>query len=226
MCKSLHEATDNNSNTINTTPTVSLPNNTPVCQNYDAYIFLLIEGIGSLEQSFDTQLQNLTEMSLVKSNSKETNVNSESDIESIESLQDTIHILKKELIKKKNTINNMSIILKKITSNTYNVSPSNKESGNELILENNTDHIDSKNEIVHELLDVKFEHLQRRYQHLLDQSPNQPEQTVSNDQCSNGSNVTKEYKVIESKIQNQELNKVTPTLNQVLSCEEQLTEIR
>ena len=163
MCKSLHEATDNNSNTINTTPTVSLPNNTPVCQNYDAYIFLLIEGIGSLEQSFDTQLQNLTQMSLVKSNSKETNVNNESGIESIESLQDTIHILKKELINKENTINNMSIILKKITSNTYNVSPSNKESGNELILENNTDHIDSKNEIVHELLDVKFEHLQRRY---------------------------------------------------------------
>ena len=162
MCKSLHESTDNNSNTINTIPTVTLPDNTPVCQNYDAYTFLLSEGIGSLEQSFDTQLQNLTEMSLVKSNSKETNVNSESDIESIESLQDTLHILKKELINKENTINNMSIILKKITSNTYNVSPSNKESGNELILENNTDHIDSKNEIVHELLDIDFEHLQRR----------------------------------------------------------------
>ena len=226
MCKSLHEATDNNSNTINTTPTVSLPNNTPVCQNYDAYIFLLIEGIGSLEQSFDTQLQNLTQMSLVKSNSKETNANSESDIESIESLQHTIHILKKELINKENTINNMSIILKKITSNIYNVSPLNKEFGNELILENNTDHIDSKNEIVHELLDVKFEHLQRRYQHLLDQSPNQPEQTISNDQCINGSNVTKVYKVIESNIQNQELNKVTPSLNKFPSCEEQLTEIR
>ena len=56
----------------------------------------------------------------------------------------------------------MSIILKKITSNTCYVSPSNKESGNELILENNTDHIDSKNEIVHELLDVDFEYLQRR----------------------------------------------------------------
>ena len=116
--------------------------------------------------------------------------------------------------------------MKKIPSNTYNISPSNKESGNELILENNADHIDSKNEIVHELLDVEFEHLQRRYQHFIDQSPNQPEQTVSNDQCSNGFNVTKEYKAIESKIQNQELNKVTPTLNQVLSCEEQLTEIR
>ena len=225
MCKSWHEPTDNNSNTINTTPTVSLPNNTPVCQNYDAYIFLLSEGIGSLEQSFDTQLRNLTQMSPVKSNSKETNANNESDI-LIESLQDTIHILKKELVNKENTINNLSIILKKITSNTYNVSPSNKESGNELILENNTDHIDSKNEIVHELLDVEFEHLQRRYQHLLDQSPNQPEQTISNDQCSNGSNVTKGYKVIESNIQNQELNKVTPPLNKVPSCEEQLTEIR
>ena len=45
MCKSLHEPTDNNSNTSNTTPTVSLPNNIPVCQNCDAYIFLLSEGI-------------------------------------------------------------------------------------------------------------------------------------------------------------------------------------
>ena len=215
MCKSLHEPTDNNSNTINTTPTVSLPN-TPVCQNYDAYIFLLSEGIGSLEQSFDTQLQNLTQMSLVKSNSKETNANSKSDI-LIESLEDTIHILKKELINKENTINSLSIILKKITCNIYNLSPSNKESGNELILENNTDHIDSKNEIVHELLDVEFEHLQRRYQHLLDQSTNQPDQTFGNDQCSNGSN--------EFNIQNQELNKVTPPLNKVPSCEEQLTEI-
>ena len=212
----MHYPTDNNSNTINTPPTVSLPN-TPVCQNYDAYIFLLSEGIGSLEQSFDTQLQNLTQMSLVKSNSKETNANSESDIESIESLQHTIHILKKELINKENTINNMSIILKKITSNIYNVSPLNKEFGNELILENNTDHIDSKNEIVHELLDVEFEHLQRRYQHLLDQSTNQPDQTFGNDQCSNDSN--------EFNIQNQELNKVTPPLNKVPSCEEQLTEI-
>ena len=40
-----------------------------------------------------------------------------------------------------------------------NVSPSNKESGNKLILENNTDHIGSKNKIVHELLDVEFEQL-------------------------------------------------------------------
>ena len=31
---------------------------------------------------------------------------------------------------------------------------------------------------------------------------------------------------IESKIQDQELNKLTPPLNKVLSCEEQLTEIR
>ena len=164
-------------------------------------------------------------MSPVKSNSKETNANNESDI-LIESLQDTIHILKKELVNKENTINNLSIILKKITSNTYNVSPSNKESGNELILENNTDHIDSKNEIVHELLDVVFDLLQLRYQDLLDQSPDQPKQTISNEQCSNGSNVTKRYKVIESNIKNQGLNKVTPPLNKVPSCEEQLTEIR
>ena len=58
----MHKPTDNNSNTINTTPTVSLPKNTPVCQNYGACIFLLSEGIGSLEHSFDTQLQNLTQM--------------------------------------------------------------------------------------------------------------------------------------------------------------------
>ena len=98
----------------------------------------------------------------VKSNNKETNVNGESDM-LIESLQDTIHIINKELINKENAINNLSIILKKIASNTYNVSLSNKESGNELILENNTDHIDSKNEIVDELLDVEFEYLQWRY---------------------------------------------------------------
>ena len=220
----MHEPNDNNSNTINTTPTASLPSNTPVCSNYDAYIFLLSEGIGSLEQYFDTQLQNLTQMSPVKSNSEETNANNESDM-LIESLQDTIHIQKKEIIDKENAIKNLSVIFRKLTSNTFNVFPSNKESGNELILENNTDHIDSKNEIVHELLDVEFEHLQRRYQHLLDQSPNQPEQTISNDQCINGSNVTKGYKVIESNIQNQELNKVTPPLNKVPSCEEQLTEI-
>ena len=99
MCKSLHEPTDINSNTISTTAVVSLPNNTPVCQNYDAYIFLLSEGIGSLEQSFDTQLRNVTQMSPVKSNSKETNANNESDI-LIESPQDTIHTLTKELVNK------------------------------------------------------------------------------------------------------------------------------
>ena len=64
MCKSLHYPTDNHSNTINTTPTVSIPNNTPVCQNYDVYILLLSEGIGSLEQSFDTQLRNFRHLRL------------------------------------------------------------------------------------------------------------------------------------------------------------------
>ena len=97
-------------------------------------------------------------MSPVKFNSKETNTNSESDILT-ESLQDAICILKKELINKENTIKNLSIILKNITSNTYKVYPSNKKSGNEPILENNSDQIDSENEIVHELLDVEFEHL-------------------------------------------------------------------
>ena len=115
--------------------------------------------------------------------------------------------------------------MKNITSNTYKVSPSNKESGNEPILENNTDHIDSENEIVHELLDVEFEHVQRCYQHLLEQSPNQLEQSISNDQCSNESDVTKGYKVIESNVQNPELNKVIPPLSKVPSFEEQLTEI-
>ena len=140
----------------------------------------------------------------------------------IKSLQDTICILKKEFINKEKTIKNLSVILKNITSNTYQLSPSNKESGNEPILEDNTDHIDSENEIVHELLVVEFEHLQRRYQHLLDQSTNQSEQTISisNDQCSNETDVTKGYKVIEPNIKNPQLNKVTPPLNKVRSCED------
>ena len=168
MSKSLHEPTDNNSNTINTTTTVFLPSNTPVCPNYGKDVSLLREGIDSLEQFFDTQLQNLTQISPVKSNSKGKNTNNESDI-LIKSPRETIFILTKELINKENTIKNLSIIVENITSNTYKLSPSNKESGNEPILEGNTDHIDSENEIVHELLDVKYEHLQRRYQHLLDQ---------------------------------------------------------
>ena len=83
---------------------------------------LLSEAIDSLEQFFDTQIQNLAQVSLVKSTSKRTNTNNESDI-LIESLQDTMRILKKELINKENTINNLSVILKNITSDTYNVSP-------------------------------------------------------------------------------------------------------
>ena len=209
LLKSLHEPTDN-SNTINTTPTISLPSNTCMCRNYDTDISLLSEGIDSLEQLFDRQHERLTQMSLVKFNSKVTNT--KSDI-LILSLQGTICILKKELINEENTIKNLSIILKSIRCNTHKVSPSNKESNNEPILENNTDHIDSENKIVHELLDVELEHLQRRYQHLLDQSPNQPEQTSSKNQCSNKSDVTKEYKVIESNLQTPELNKVTPLLN-------------
>ena len=98
--KSLHEPSDSNSNTINTTPTVSLPSNTPVCPNYDKDVSLLSEGIDSLEQFFDTQLQNLTQISPVKSNSKGTNTNNESDI-LIKSLQETIFILKKNTLIKK-----------------------------------------------------------------------------------------------------------------------------
>ena len=97
--KSLHEPSDSNPNTINTTPTASLPSNTAVCPNYDKDVSLLSEGTDSLEQFFDTQLQNLTQISPVKSNSKVTNTNSESGI-LIKSLQETIFILKKELINK------------------------------------------------------------------------------------------------------------------------------
>ena len=61
LSKSLHEQTHNNSNTINATLTVSLPSNTPVCPNYDTDFSLLSEGIDSLEQFFDTQLQTLCE---------------------------------------------------------------------------------------------------------------------------------------------------------------------
>ena len=49
LLKSLHEPTNNNSNTINTTPTVPIPSNTRVCQNFDLDISLLSEGIDSLE---------------------------------------------------------------------------------------------------------------------------------------------------------------------------------
>ena len=47
LSKSLHEPSDNNSNTINTTPAVSLPSNKPVCPNYDKDDSLLSEGIVS-----------------------------------------------------------------------------------------------------------------------------------------------------------------------------------
>ena len=106
LSKSLHEPTDNKSNTINTIPTVSLPSNIRVCPNYNTDISLLSEGIDSLEEFFYVQLQNLTQMPPVKSNSKGINSNNESDI-LIESLQDTIPILK-----------NNSLI-KKIPSRTY-----------------------------------------------------------------------------------------------------------
>ena len=109
--------------------------------------------------------------------------------------------------------------MKNITSNTYKVSPSNKESGNEPNLESNIDHIDSENEIVHKRLDVEIQQLQWRYQHLLDQSPSQPEQTINNDNCSNESD-TNGYKVIESNAQIPELNKVIPPLSKLPSCEE------
>ena len=83
-----------------------------------------------------------------------------------------------------------------------------------------------ENGIVHELLDVEVEHLQRCYQHLFDQSPHHVREATSNNQCSNKSNITKGNEVIESNLQNSKLNKFTPPLNKVPSCEEQLTEIR
>ena len=97
--KSLHEPSDSNSNTINTTPAVFLPSNTHVWPSYNKDVSLLSEGTDSLEQFFDTQLQNLTQTYPVKSNSKGTNTKREPDI-LIKSLQETIFILKKELINK------------------------------------------------------------------------------------------------------------------------------
>ena len=52
------------------------------------------------------QPQNLTQISPIKSNSKGINTNNESDILN-ESLQDTIHILKKKLITKESNITNL-----------------------------------------------------------------------------------------------------------------------
>ena len=120
-------------------------------------------------------------------------------------------MLKQELNNKENTINNLSIILKNITSDTYNVSPSNKESSNEPILENSTDHIDSANDIVYEMLNVEFEHLQRRYQHLISRQINQSRPlAITNAAVS--FDVTKGYKVIESNVQNPELNNRYPSI--------------
>ena len=110
LSKSLLEPIDNNSNLINTIPSVDVPSNTLEYTD----VSLLNQGIDFLEQFFDTQLQNLTQISPVKSTNNGTNTNKESDI-LIESPQDTISISQKELIDKKNTINNLSIILKNIT---------------------------------------------------------------------------------------------------------------
>ena len=81
-----------------------------------------------------------------------------------------------------------------------------------MILENNTDQIDSGNDSSWAARCARWT-LTATYQHLLDQSPNDPEQTKGN-------------KVIKSYVQNPELNQDAPPLNQVSSCEEQLTEIR
>ena len=91
--------------------------------------------------------------------------------------------------------------------------PLNKEFSNELILENNTDHIGLENNIFHELLDVEVDHLQQRYQQLLEQSPSQPEQTISNNKCSKEPDVSKKNEAIESIVWNPESNKDTPSLN-------------
>ena len=120
-------------------------------------------------------------------------------------------MLKQELNNKENTINNLSIILKNITSGRYNVSPSNKESSNEPILENSADHIDSSNDIVYEILNVEFEHLQRRYQHLISRQINQSRPLAITD-AAVSLDVTKGYKVIESNVQNPELNNRYPSI--------------
>ena len=49
LSKLFHKSIENNSNTINTIPTGSLPSNTPVCPDYDTDISLLSEGINSVE---------------------------------------------------------------------------------------------------------------------------------------------------------------------------------
>ena len=130
LSKPFHESIDNNSNTINTTPIGSLPSNTPVCPDYDTDTSLLSEGIDSLEQFFDTRLQNLqklTQMSpglnrLVREQLLTMSLNINWD-----NSRYNLHI-KNELINKENAINDISIILKNITPDTYKVSPSNKES--------------------------------------------------------------------------------------------------
>ena len=145
LWKPLHQPSDSNSNTVNTTPTVSLPSNTPICGNNDKDVSLLSEGIDSLKKFFERQLQNLMQISPVKSYSKGTNTN-KSDI-LIKSLQETIFIFKKELINKEDTIKDLSIILWNIRYNTYKISPSNTESGNEPTLEDNADLIDSESSL-------------------------------------------------------------------------------
>ena len=100
-----------------------------MCPDYDTDISLLSEGINSVEQLFDTRLQNLqklTQMSpglnrLVREQilTMSLNINWSNS-------RYNLHI-KNELINKENAINNLSIILKNITLDTYKVSPSNKE---------------------------------------------------------------------------------------------------
>ena len=91
--KSFHKPIDNNWNTVSTTSKFSLPSNTSACPNDGTYISFEWKNRFLRAVSW-TQLQNLTHISPVKYNSKGTNANNESDI-LIESLQDTVHILKK-----------------------------------------------------------------------------------------------------------------------------------
>ena len=107
LSQSLHGPTENNSNTINTTPTVSLPSNIQMCLNYHKDISLQSEGIDSLEQLFYTQPQNLKQMSPVKSNSNGINTNNVSDI-----LIESLHLIKSHHVK-----NNELKFAKNITTN-------------------------------------------------------------------------------------------------------------
>ena len=142
-------------------------------------------------------------MSPVKSNSKEINTSNKPDILT-ESFQETICILKKEFINKENTIKNLPIALKNITSNTYKVSPSNKESGKEPILENVSDKAKGR---------ISKRVFQENKARQVFRKTNIFYSLIR---------IRTLREVIESNVQNLELNEVIPPLNKVPSCEKKV----